>query len=311
MSKGGLFSTSTQHVERRKPQLLSMPTLRPSTSAPALPSLPPHEVIYSRKWTTEHKRYFHERGERRWLTQQSKHRFIDFSNCERAELQRYYNSLAEGRSRVKLVKLEDFMISLGLASTRREVKRIVESVQEEVSDEIDFEEFLTIVKKRADKEVVPLFLAMMEGKLGDHNLDFQTVISLYRRHLILDAIGVGSSVPEQQSKGKKLLHNFSELQKRRWEDAEEKSLRVWKFDAVGRVPLGSLADTWQYAQRDLSLVSSRPQSADGTSKRMEKPKSPREVINDVLKDSQKGKKRAYGHARGTIMVGETDDPLKY
>lgn len=213
---------------------------------------------------------------------------------------------------MKVVKLEDFMISLGLASTRREVKGIVESIHGGETDELDFEEFLTIVRRRADKEVVPLFKAMMEGKLGDHNLDFQTVISLYRRHLILDAMGIGSSKPEKQEKGKKLLHNFSELQKRRWEDAEDKSVRVWKFDAVGRVPLGGLAVTWDDAQRNLSLVPSRPPSADGTSKKnRSKPKSPREVINDVLKGTGGKKRRGFGHSRGTVIVGDNDDPLKY
>lgn len=207
------------------------------------------------------------------------------------------------------------MISLGLACTRREVKFIVESIHGGETDELDFEEFLAIVRRRADKDVVPIFKAMMEGKLGDDNLDFQTVISLYRRHLILDAMGIRSSKPEKQEKGKKLLHNFSELQKRRWEDAEDKSSRVWKFDPLGRIPLGGLAVTWDDTQRNLSLMSSRPPSADGTSKKNRSaPKSPRQVIDEILKGGQAGKKRrGFGQRRGSMIVitSDADDPIKY
>eukprot|EP00913_Durusdinium_trenchii_P026432 g24798.t1 len=185
----------------------------------SLPSLPPLSMplhqIYSRRWTTESKRYLHVAKERKWMALQHKHRFLDFSPKERAELKRYFDELAGENRKIALDQLETMFISLGLAEHPKDVQGWTERVDDLQLGELDFEQFLELLLKRTDSDLVSLFREMASGKLGDPSLNFQTIISEYRRKLIMGAAGVGNI--GRQQLGSKVLHNFAALQRSRWE----------------------------------------------------------------------------------------------
>lgn len=96
---------------------------------------------------------------RRWLSTHGKKKFIDFTDTEMVKLRKYFQELDEDGSgknikRYKLVigsigieELEKPLISLGLCNTREDVKNILSEVDEDDSGQIEFKEFLQIIKK--------------------------------------------------------------------------------------------------------------------------------------------------------------------
>merc|ERR1719197_749858 len=114
------------------------------------------------------------------------------------------------------------LISLGLAANRREVNEIVSGIDDNDSGELDFEQYLTIVRTRADPAMFQVFKSMIDGTLGDRNLNFRTVISGYRRGMIMDGTGARDKPGEPESdkakkqeleaakkRGKRILANFA------------------------------------------------------------------------------------------------------
>lgn len=303
----------------------SSPSLKGSASVPTLPSItagnghpitgnpfivPFNPVLFSKKWAPEGKRLIHERRERRWLRLKAKHGYIDFSENERMELKRYFDALAGANVKMSLDKLEDMLISLGLAANTKDVMEIVGGLDGDCAEtgELDFEEFLEIVRKRTDSDIFPVFKAMMEGKLGDHNLNFQTVLSSYRRHEILDFMCDNDKKKRKEqkmSKGEDILQNFATLQRSRYAEMQAASRgpdpTVLNFETAGVAPMGGLEMVWRGIVTEHNLASSRPASADGRSKRtLEPPLSPREVVGAVLKDAKPHKT----HRGGTLIVRE-------
>jgi len=305
----------------------SLPSLTTSASAPALNAKSlsaitvPMEMIYGKRWTSEHKRYLHQRRERRWLQMKAKYCYIDFSVSERAELRRYFDELAGSGGTVGSEQLENMLISLGLAENRRAVSAIVETIDDLKSGELDFEQFLEMLRKKKDANILKVFKEMTEGKLGDPNLNFQTVISMYRRQSMLDAAGCGNWElgSKEQELGSKVLYNFAALQRSRHADSlgghsdpEADTLGIGRpqappppsgkptFEITGHAPLGGMEMVWRGICHEHNLVSSRPTSAAGRSRRtVDKPPSPREVIASIVKIP--GRKRVGG-TKGTVML---------
>jgi len=286
---------------------------------------PPKDGIFSRKWTTETKRHLHQQRERQWLRQKGKHQYIDFSDDERAELKGYFDALATD-DRISLDKLEDMLISLGLASTQREVKQIVAKIDSNENGQLDFEEYLELFRKRTDSEMYQVFKAMIDGKFGDRNLNFQTVISAYRRQLFIDATMTRPMRPSRPpadegtlsaSHSVKILDNFSALQRARLAAAQARAdaggppvdeyLRA--MDATGQVPPGGLSMVWRGVADQCRLTPSRPSSAErgrrGIGRRGHspvRPPSPSAIISDIIKVRvPKAKNRVSGFGN-TIVI---------
>jgi len=121
---------------------------------------------------------------------------MDFSDAERTELRHFFEGLSGSHgsdARIGIAELEEMLISLGVADTRADVLSVIATLDGDETGELDFEEYLRIVcMGDAESTVFQVFKAMLQGKLGDRNLNFPNVISTYRRKLILDASGVGS-----------------------------------------------------------------------------------------------------------------------
>eukprot|EP00931_Biecheleriopsis_adriatica_P104735 TRINITY_DN79371_c0_g1_i1.p1 TRINITY_DN79371_c0_g1~~TRINITY_DN79371_c0_g1_i1.p1 ORF type:complete len:347 (-),score=79.70 TRINITY_DN79371_c0_g1_i1:113-1153(-) len=294
----------------------SMPVLSParSASAPNLPELKqPLETIYGKRWTTETKLYLHRRRERRWLALKQKDRFVDFSVKERAQLRRYFDALAGSSGRVCLEQLENMLISLGLAENQRDVGNLISRIDDLKIGELDFEQFLELLCARTDRsQVIKIFKEMADGNLGDRNLNFQTVISEYRRQHFMDASGASGAPVHRQESGSKVLQNFAALQRSRWdalhppEDEEAAAMgasmepsKEPNFKTGGQAPMGGMEVCWRGVCCEHNLLS---EPVDGRSRRtVEKPKSPREIVESILKSKPKPQKKFAGRV-GTIIV---------
>ncbi len=72
---------------------------------------------------------------------------IDFDDEELHQLRTYFNSLDDdGSGAIGVDELEDPLIALGLVENRAQVKQIVRMVDQDGSDQIEFNEFLSIIK---------------------------------------------------------------------------------------------------------------------------------------------------------------------
>lgn len=328
-------------ADRRNSSTAPGPVLKSkSSSTPTLPpihrpnaQIAPSQGIYGRNWNVEHRRLLHEGRERAWLRQQGKHAMVDFSPQERQELRRYFEAIAEvetdskGRKqrRIRVDRLEDMLISLGLAGNRREVDEIVKAIDDKESGELDFEQYLTIVRTHADGAIFQVFKAMIDGKLGDKNLNFRTVISGYRRGMIMDATGArlnqvpGESEPDKMRKqendavkkrGTRILNNFANLQKSRFDRGEKRGDRGERgedsmpFDGSGFVPTGGMQMLWHTVCQEHSLVPSRPASAD--KRTLEPPRSPSDIVKSIVQAN----KKKNSHRKGTLVIGAPDSLSK-
>jgi len=323
-SKGSLGSGPSSPVSPGMQRLHDRRGALKSLSLPQLPDPlkegssmgPPKDGIFSRNWCSDAKRLLHEHKQREWLRQQNKHHYIDFSDVERTELRKSFDALANGEETVGLQKLENMLISLGLASTQQEVKRMVDGIDTNGNGELDFEEYLMIFRNGKMSEMFQIFKALMEGRLGDRNLNFQMVISNYRRNLFLKATGATAKREEFRlpqdgfpvDHGMKILHNFAGLQRGRYhhscrlaETGEGPDLDKYAmpFDPTGDdIPPGTLSISWRGVTHEYGLVSSRPSSADRSKRAV--PESPRTVIAKHV-GVHKPKKRNGPHG-ATVMI---------
>lgn len=302
----------------------TLPSITQTYSFTPSGAVPFPKEIFGKRWTSESKRLVYERQVRQWLRMTGKHGYIDLSESERAELRSYFNALSECNEKISKCRLEDFLISLGLAEDREAVVKLIESLDGDLSGELDFEEYLDIVRKRSGcgvskgvpsgADMLPVFKAMVEGKLGDKNLNVQTNMSNYRRQEILDYMCERKprlrEKEGKREKGDQILRSFAKLHSDRFAENQKAGIKdesILPFEKAGAAPMGGLEMLWRGVVNECSLGSSRPASAQGRSKRMlDPPASPRDVVNRILKDMKlQPTKRG-----GTIIVREATVDLK-
>jgi len=304
------------------------PILRPTSSAPTLPHLvaeksrklltEPSQGIFGRQWTTENRRLMHELNERAWLKTQGKGNAIDYTDEERKQLRWYFDAVAEplevgskSQRRIRVDRLEDMLISLGLAKDRRDVDKIMQTLDDTGSRELDFDQYLNLVRTRADPAIFQVFQAMIDGNLGDSRLNFRTVISHYRRGMIMDATGAryadygtemnGPEAEAAKIRGKKILGNFANLQKTRYDGGERRGSRgedgedLMPFDGNDKVPIGGMQQLWHTICHEHSLVPEQNANA----RLMGPPKSPRDIIRSIVPNGIK-KRTQNGN---TLVIG--------
>jgi len=157
--------------------------------------------------------------ERAWLKKHGKRKYIDFEESELQELRKYFNSLDEdGSGSIGVDELQDPLIALGLAETREEVQSIIDSVDEDGSHQIEFNEFLSIIKGgRSNEEksgsqaaIYKFFKDMTRGELTEKdspNMPFRLFISYFRRRKLLDAMMAKDGYKKE--KGERVLKAYS------------------------------------------------------------------------------------------------------
>ena len=159
--------------------------------------------------------------QRNWLKKHGKQHFIDFEEKELQDLRGYFSSLDDdGSGQIGVDELEDPLIALGLVDTRAEVEEIVKTVDEDGSGEIEFGEFLGIIKGGNSKggggggggegggssAIYSFFKRLTSGYYKSSeapNIPFSLFITSFRRRKILDALMFIEDTTEEETKKKK------------------------------------------------------------------------------------------------------------
>ena len=81
---------------------------------------------------------------------------------------------------IGIEELENPLIGLGFATSRDEVKQMIASVDEDGSGQIEFDEFLMIIKNSdGDEKTIKInkfFKDMSNGVLGSKDLSFNIIV---------------------------------------------------------------------------------------------------------------------------------------
>ena len=89
---------------------------------------------------------------RKWLMSRGKSHCIEFQDKEIKLLRRYFDSLDDDASgAIGVDELEDPLIALGLVDNRQQVQSIVQMIDDDGSEMIEFPEFLKIIKMGGSK----------------------------------------------------------------------------------------------------------------------------------------------------------------
>eukprot|EP00931_Biecheleriopsis_adriatica_P049444 TRINITY_DN28602_c0_g1_i1.p1 TRINITY_DN28602_c0_g1~~TRINITY_DN28602_c0_g1_i1.p1 ORF type:complete len:328 (-),score=61.86 TRINITY_DN28602_c0_g1_i1:76-1059(-) len=285
-------------IDRRGPEdkteqdssMPTLPLLKGSFSAPTLSRPRPKKSrsdIYGKRWAPERKQYLHYHKERRWLELKAKQQHVNFTPKERRELRKCFDALAGKTGVVTLEQIEDMLISFGIANSRDEVAKLVAKVDDLNAGELSFEQFLELVFARKDMNMVKVFQDIIEGNLGDCNLNFLTLLSENRRRHFINASGAREVDSDQQMVACKVLQNFSDLRRGRISraivrDPQAEALGIYQkrppsaevpnFEAKGSIPMGSLSAIWRGICSDRDLLSHEAQNEHWASRhRQSKP----------------------------------------
>ena len=133
---------------------------------------------------------------------------LDFTDEEILKLRECFCSLDDdGEGTISIEELEMPLIGLGIADTRKEVEDMINEVDEDGSGEIEFDEFLLIIKnsntKNKSSKINKFFKDMTNNTLGfkgSDSLSFTMVVQGIRRGYMMDAI-TGEKNTEKHSYG--------------------------------------------------------------------------------------------------------------
>ena len=159
---------------------------------------------------------------KRW--QESRGKFVEFDIKTMNKYKKYYDDIAEINPNPDMDgmgtdQLEEPFISLGLAYTREEVDDLIQSVDDDGSGKIEFDEFLRIIhnkskKKAKGNEKITNFFKELASNNISHESDlnhfsFKTIMGILRRNNLLKAFKPKSDM--EKADGEKMLKAYSNL----------------------------------------------------------------------------------------------------
>ncbi len=177
---------------------------------------------------------------RQWLIKHGKSDFIVFKDDQLKLLHDYFDSLdSKEVGSIGVDQLEDPLIAMGLVDNRDQVQKLVELVDEDGSGEIEFDEFLSIIKGGSSNDgdngsaaIKDFFQKLTKGGFeikNDKNMPFQLFVGYCRRRKLLNSMRSTDAVLKEQ--GTKILENYRKQSdafvkrvKQEWEECKsEKS----------------------------------------------------------------------------------------
>lgn len=146
---------------------------------------------------------------RKWLIKHGKAHLLDFQDNEIRKLKECFGSLdGDGSGAIGIEELEDPLIGLGFADNRRQVQEMIDLVDADGSGQIEFNEFLSILKNSSDERTAKInffFKKMASGQLADADLSFPLLVQKLRRDYMMNAII--SENPSDREFGERILRN--------------------------------------------------------------------------------------------------------
>lgn len=124
---------------------------------------------------------------------------------------KYFKSLdRKRRGSIDYKDLEEPLLSFGIADNEYQVKELIKSADVDISEQIKFEKFLKIVKgKKENEPITRFFKELIDGELMKDSrvLPFRTVVSSYRRKMILNAFVCEER--KAREKGEKIMKAYA------------------------------------------------------------------------------------------------------
>ena len=151
-------------------------------------------------------------------------------------MRKYFLSLDhDGSGSIGAEELVDPLIALGLADSMAEVIKMVEAVDTDGSGEIEFSEFLELIKGGDDNTMAEFFKGIIAGSLieGADILPFNLVVGFYRRERLIE--GVLGADQKTREKGEQVLTNYSKYVQQK-KAAEALKLGEWSTAAPAPRP---------------------------------------------------------------------------
>jgi len=158
---------------------------------------------------------------KRW--QESRGKFVEFDIKTMNKYKVYYDEMtlinpAKDEEGMGVDQLEEPFISLGLAFSREDVKNMIQSVDDDSSGRVEFDEFLRIIHNKSKKKSkgkdngnIKNFFKQLttNGFQGLSDFSFKTVMYILRRKNILQTF-IGKS-EEDKTSGEKTLKAYANM----------------------------------------------------------------------------------------------------
>jgi centrin-1 len=157
---------------------------------------------------------------KRW--QESRGKFVEFDIKTMNKYKKYYVDIAsinaDGEEGMGIDQLEEPFISLGLAYSRDEVFNLINSVDDDGSGRIEFDEFLRIIhnkskkKSKNNEKITTFFKNLANDNISNESdlkhFSFKTIMGILRRSNLLRAF---SKESKDKDVGEKVLKAFSTM----------------------------------------------------------------------------------------------------
>lgn len=159
---------------------------------------------------------------KRWQEQRGK--YVEFDIKTMNKYNKYYEEMKginpeQHLEGIGVDQLEEPFVSFGLAHNRDEIKALINSVDDDGSGRIEFQEFLRIIHNKSklkisgSEKITQFFKKLANDKLGDSknlkHFGFQTIMGIKRRQNLLKAFL--SKNPKDKSEGTKVLDAYCEM----------------------------------------------------------------------------------------------------
>lgn len=96
---------------------------------------------------------------------------------------------ADGSGSIGVEELVEPFLGLGIADSIYQVQDMVDKVDDDGSGEIEFNEFLRIVKGDGEDSKITLFFKdLCNGKFGERQLSFPMFVQQMKRQAMMDSI---------------------------------------------------------------------------------------------------------------------------
>ena len=158
---------------------------------------------------------------KRW--QEQKGKFVEFDIKTMNKYKKYYTEMCkineDGLEGMGVEQLKEPFISLGLANSKDDVNELINSVDDDGSGRIEFDEFLRIIhnkskkKEKGNEKITSFFKNLANNNVSkEHNLaefSFKTSMNILRRENLLKAFL--SSSEKEKREGLDMLKAYSTL----------------------------------------------------------------------------------------------------